>query len=196
MTDSDYQPMIAVDKLLEQAATATHDLNTILLRLGFVERVDEVAILCRNEQWLDRLVMEAVRHPAVTHFNGADDHVWTEPIKACYSTRYEFFDVVGAAYRLEVMALRHGFSPLHYAIATDAGPDFTLGFIHASFKCQTEEEYGYAVLRLREAGWEDAQRCTSDYGTFSYWTPMDIEHWIPKERFVFLKPRVNLRDQP
>lgn len=175
--------------------------NDALTRLDLNHRIDEVAYLFPDRHHLDLFTREAVQVDGCIMFNTADDHVHTLPLRTCYDVEYRFFTVpveyqVNAleTVRIEAMRLGRGFSPLHEAE--------TFGFhqappclaIHASFKCQTEEEYAAVVHRLRDRGWEVAQKCDSTYGRFSYWTPLDRDEWTPDGPFVYLKPRVNTRD--
>lgn len=172
----------------------------ILGELGFVQGVDEIAILLPSASAATEFVTQMVREDGVMLFNTASDHVHTSPLKTCYNVDYNFLTVpmaTGRPLRIEVMALTSGVSPLHYAALHEMHYDGSaLSLIHASFKVDDEDDYATAVHRLRERGWEAAQRCESTYGRFSYWTPLDDSGFgdMPDECPPYLKPRVNLRD--
>jgi hypothetical protein len=175
--------------------------NSVLQRLDLSHHVDEVAYLFLDRNHLDIFTREAVRTDGCIMFNTAEDHVHTLPLKTCYDVEYRFFTVPVQflpgieQVRVEAMQIKRGFSPLHEAEAPSlASVGAPMGAIHASFKCQTEEEYAAVVVRLRERGWEVAQKCDSTYGRFSYWSPVDREEWLPDGPYLYLKPRVNTRD--
>jgi hypothetical protein len=183
-----------IDEMIAMMDKSKEDYDRCLARMGFVQGIDEIALMFVNDHCLDKFVQAAVRHEGLTHFNGAEDNVKCLPIDSSYKVRYEFFQ--GKDYRIEAMAIQEGFSAVHFSILNALiTSDSPSTIVHASFKCTEEEDYGMAVLRLREAGWEDAQRCESSYGRFSYWRPLDMEHWVAQERWLYLKPRVNLRDE-
>jgi hypothetical protein len=185
--------------ILKGARSAVKKFEDILARLDFVQGIDEIAFAFACHGDLEEFIHEMVQHPDVTHFNAAHDHVHTLPLRTCYGVRYEFLKVEAAPdplcheFRIEAMSLTNGYSPLH--LAELRGVDYKPIAVHASFKVEDEIDYGIAVNRLREAGWEAAQRCESNYGRFSYWTPLAREEWLPDGPFMYLKPRVNTRDQ-
>jgi len=176
--------------------------NDVLHRLDLPGyQIDEVAYLFLDRHHLDIFTREAVREDGCLLFNTAEDHVHTLPLKTCYDVEYRFFTVPTQyldgidMVRVEAMQIKRGFSPLHEAetpMLVQVGAP--MGAIHASFKCQTEDEYAAVVVRLRERGWEVAQKCDSTYGRFSYWSPLDAEDWLGDGARLYLKPRVNTRD--
>lgn len=168
--------------------------NEMLAQLDIPHVVDEVAYMFADRHLLDLFTREAVQVDGCLLFNTADDHVHTMPLGTCYDVEYRFFTVPMEylpgieQVRIEAMRMGRGFSPLHLAEVLLNG----WGAIHASFKCQTEEEYGAVLHRLRERSWEVAQKCDSTYGKFSYWKPFDQDNH--EDLDLYLKPRVNLRD--
>lgn len=187
--DYDYR----VPSMLDGAMRSVQVFNNCLAQMGFVQGIDEIAWLFPNDNALNAFTKAAVREESIAHFNGADDHVHVGPLDTCYDVRYEFFSIAGRNYRVEAMTLQGGFSPLHVNEFRRDRTAKAYG-IHASFKCPTEEDYAIATHRLREAEWEVAQKCESAYGRFSYWQPTDSMKWLPDGPIMYLKPRVNLRD--
>lgn len=162
-------------------------------------RIDEIAYQFNTLEDLDAFTVEAVCHDGCLLFNAANDHVHTLPMRTCYGVAYRFFTIpmeylpeqLGEV-RIEAMLQTSGLSPLHLAgMWSVHGRPLA---VHASFKCVNEEQYAAVCHRLRQQGWESPQRCESSYGRFSYWTPVDRAKYedLP---FMYLKPRVNLRDQ-
>lgn len=149
--------------------------------------VDEIALLVEGEAEL-RQLWTALAALGWTQFNQARDAVKTSPILSKYEVSYTFFSHPDKPWRLEVMRLLNGYSPLHGAIARPLGSAPCVP-VHASFKVAAEEFYAYAREDLDELGMFEAQRCDSTYGRFSYWTNLDQSDAVP-----YLKPRVNLRD--
>lgn len=184
------------------AGHATDIMNGVLGRIGLDARIDEIAYLFEDSHAFESFTEEAVQEEGCTLFNSARDHVEVSPLTACYNVQYRFFTIPeqyldGNPVRIEAMLPGSGLSPLHLAAAYHldrVGREWNCMAIHASFKCVDEESYGKAVLSLRGAGWEVAQKCDSTYGKFSYWTPLDREDWLGDGPFIYLKPRVNLRD--
>lgn len=150
--------------------------------------VDEVALLFQENSAIFRFLQLAVQRPDVTLFNFSHDSVSTAPLIAKYTVQYWFLTSGDPEWRVEAM-VQDGYSPLHNTLSTWSGSQSAMMPVHASFKCKDEMEYASARHTLRTAGWEEAQRCDSDYGRFSYWCHPDLTLHIP-----FLKPRVNLRD--
>ncbi len=193
------------DKMFSAVKETCERFDRILERLGFVNAIDEVALLFINPFQATEFLREAVTNDGVLLFNSATDHVHTLPLRTCYDVRYDFLTVPSpywpenriAGPRIEAMHLTDGYSPLHFAALMEmkeTGNPATP--IHASFKCDDEEDYAIAVDRLRTAGWEAAQRCESTYGRFSYWTPLNPKEWFDDAlRDLYLKPRVNVRDE-
>jgi len=149
--------------------------------------IDEIALLVEGEGEL-RQLWTALTALGWEQFNQARDDVKTAPIPSRYSVQYTFFQHVDRPWRLEVMQLLSGYSPLHGAIAKPIGGTPCVP-VHASFKVAAEEFYAYAREDLDGMGLFEAQRCDSTYGRFSYWTRLDQSDAVP-----YLKPRVNLRD--
>ena len=151
-------------------------------------KIDEMAFLFPNERYLASWVKRFVAQPGYELFNVASDRVITSPIPSEYDVSYWFlrtpFD-----YRLELMSILDGYSPLHHGVnvRVDKVHDNQIVAVHASFKVRDEKAYASANATLIREGWECAQKCDSTYGRLSYWNYDPFEGW-------FLKPRVNLRD--
>lgn len=193
--DGFYDP----DKIIRACRRSVSTFDDVLAKIGFFQGIDEIAYLLPGEPHLNEFLRAMVRHEGVAHFNGAEDHVHTLPLRTCYDVRYEFLSIPAGDYqhefRIEAMHIPQGFSPLHYAEILSIVKDNSLAAaVHASFKVQDEDDYATANHRLREAGWECVQRCDSTYGKFGYWQPVDREQWLPDGPFMYLKPRVNTRD--
>lgn len=191
----------SIGKMLGGAGRAVKQYDEILDRLGLGNfRIDEIAYMFPTVHHLDAFTKEAVREDGCILFNTADDHVHTEPLKTCYNVEYRFFTVpmrfldTMNEVRVEAMHVKNGYSPLHSAEWWNA-PSAPALAVHASFKCKDEDEYGAVTHALRSALWEPAQKCDSTYGRFSYWTPGDREDWFEDGAVMYLKPRVNLRDE-
>jgi hypothetical protein len=168
---------------------------------GMDWHIDEFAILMASPLSTYNLVRELVRLPDVEIFNAAGDTVRTSPFGTSYRVEYIFLRT-GRGYRLEVMnmagrdgIIRPGFSPLHSSLWGDAG-NASAGMgaesprvAHASFKCADHRDYDEALRQLALFA-QHGQSCESSYGRFSYWLPYFTDS------LVYLKPRVNIRDQP
>lgn len=148
--------------------------------------IDEMALLFPDEVGLARWVKRVVSRDGYHLFNVAMDKVNTHPIPSNYDVSYWFISTP-FDYRLELMTIEKGYSPLHSAIDVCPVPEQVVIPMHASFKVPDEEAYASANATLLRNGWECAQKCASTYGTFSYWTEEKFDGW-------FIKPRVNLRD--
>jgi hypothetical protein len=195
-----------VDKMFSALGQAVATYDELLARMGFVYGIDEIAYLFPTHHHAEVFIREAVHDEAeCTLFNVATDHVHTSPINSCYDVMYQFLSVPSSylphrpsqtsTVRIEAMHLARGFSPLHFGELLSMERDGLLASaIHASFKCEDETAYAAATHRLRESGWEVAQRCDSTYGRFSYWKPLEADQWLPDGPFMYLKPRINLRD--
>lgn len=150
--------------------------------------IDEIALLVDTQTHADEL-LRCLPELGWERFNDAVDRVRTSPIPSVYRVKYVFFQHPEKSWRLEVMQMLEGYSPLHGAIVQPVGGALCVP-VHASFKTADEEQYAYAVSTLAESGgYLMAQRCDSTYGRFSYWTALDRADRVP-----YLKPRVNLRD--
>lgn len=184
-----------MENIMRGAGQAVSHFNDVLQRLDLPHQIDEIAFMFADRHLLDLFTREAVMVDGCLMFNAADDHVHTLPLGTCYDVEYRFFSVPLSflpsieQVRIEAMRMVRGFSPLHQAEAMANG----WGAVHASFKCQNEEEYGAVTHRLRERAWEVAQKCDSTYGKFSYWKPLDGDE-LGDGPYLYLKPRVNLRD--
>lgn len=167
-----------------------------LLRMGMAGyKIDEVAIMLPEDatqasDWLN-CMMARVGTEGVTYFNRSVSKVQVHSLPSQYDVTYHFFTTAVKGVRLELMRLGNGHSPLHalYNLREGSrGRDACI--VHASFKVGTEEEYRTVLGHLVHEGWSCGQDCSSDYGLFSYWRqPGD------KESMLWLKPRVNLRDE-
>lgn len=162
--------------------------------------IDEMSVLFTAPERAHTWVSAAVRIPGVVLFNTAHDQVQTAPIRSDYSVHYWFLSSPFAEgyepgeerWRIEAMYAHPG-SPLHDSIMKPLrAAECDGGVMHASFKCDTEEEYANANRVLQDNGYECAQRCQSTYGRFGYWYPLDAHH---DAVITALKPRVNLRDK-
>lgn len=191
------------------------NLNTVEIWMGsytaqgLVPRggqIDEAAVLVPS-RWHATRFINNLEVEGWEHFNGAEDLVYTNPFGTRYLVRYEFLRSPQKTYRLEVMYLQpdsesyQGFSPLHSALwvpeGLTPGTSGTVRFpiAHLSFKApkntgdlQLRSAYSRAVAHLQAKGCIHAQTCQSTYGVFGYYLPHDAT------RQLYLKPRVNLRD--
>ena len=158
------------------------------------DHFDEAAILVPNQEELLGLCA-SLRGAGWVEFNSAGDTVYANPFGNRYTVDYLFYQHEMHAWRLEVMLLGEGFSPLHAGLLALAPAD---GYpvAHLSFKPtrqrkadQPQRTYARTVDWLRNNGAIHAQTCQSTYGSFSYWLPYDA----PEQLYV--KPRVNMRDE-
>lgn len=139
---------------------------------------DEVALLCPDEDELERVVHEAVKHCGFDNFNSQRNTVYGVGSDDEYRVRYEFLRLSAVEnLRIEVMSILDGHSTVHRPYLTRSVPTI----IHLSYKCPTWEEY---VRRLDAMGQPFAQY-ESSYGRFAYYG----------DNPPYIKPRVNLRDQ-
>lgn len=149
--------------------------------------VDEMALYARRPAVIMNFLREVMAIEGYDLFNRADDLVEVSPIPSSYLVEY-WFVRTPYDFRLEIMSLIQGFSPLHEVYSRHEETDRCVANVHASFKVPSSEAYTEAQVALRQAGWECAQRCESEYGKFSYFINDEVStHW-------YLKPRVNLRD--
>jgi hypothetical protein len=123
-----------------------------------------------------------------------------------YGVHYDFLQPYGEPYRLEVMHLLAGSSPAHHrylrAWSYGLGDNDQNGqVVHVSYKpprgfvanaAGRAEDYDAELERLEALGFVLVQANHSTYGAFSYY-----EHTDPAvlPAGVYLKPRVNLRDE-
>lgn len=162
--------------------------NAALDKCGLSHRIDEVSIIVPDDRVAMEILREAVRDGA-EFFNSAVDHVNTSPIVSRYTVLYDFLRLPGRNYRVEMMRITGGVSPLHSAV--EVVRPFVP--IHVSFKVKDGEEFAWASSELERHGWDKAQHCASTYGAFSYFRKDRDSYCQTGE--IYLKPRVNLRDQ-
>lgn len=175
-----------LDETLDAAQSAVDRYSHILSARQWGP-IDEIALSVDNDTEL-RLLSQFLRERGWRQFNEARDNVRTSPIASRYTVQYVFFEHPDKPWRLEVMKMLTGYSPLHGALPRLTGGQLAIP-VHASFKVPDEERYAYAREDLDSLGYFEAQRCDSTYGRFSYWTALDQDKAVP-----YLKPRVNLRD--
>lgn len=156
-------------------------------------------MLVPNAGHASALIRRLIETPGYEYFNSAKDTVDTWPFNTTYRVRYHFVRTP-AGYRLEIMHPQYdtngnGFSPLHAAMwrpngspAEHQSPQF-YPVVHVSYKLVDRKAYTEERELLQVAGATLGQACKSTYGMFSYWLPPEAE------ALVWLKPRVNLRDQ-
>lgn len=157
---------------------------------GAEYQVDEIALWFKDMATLNMFASRLVRLDGFEIFGGDSDEVQTRPIHSKYQVEYTFMRTP-SEYRLELMTVPYGFSPMHALMSHVARTEphsSALYVVHASFRVQTEEEYANVVHTLKRTGYEMAMSCTSSYGQFSYF-----------DNYVFdgtphLKPRLNTRD--
>lgn len=184
------------EDLLSSIGKLEDKYNEILRGLfGPSTRVDEVAVLFPDDEWLWGFVRNLNSRKEWEHRNSAQDAVATSPLAARYDVQYEFLfrtDETRPPFRIEAMKMLSGFSPLHAERMSRDLHQPLPAPIHASFRCDDEDEYMVMSDVLSRNGWVAAQHCHSTYGRFSYfWKPGDADLWTSG---CFLKPRVNTRD--
>lgn len=193
---------IRTDEMLKEADRLVELAREVLDAANLKDvGIDEVALLCRGEAGQEaNFIFGHVGKEGVQFFNRATDSVRTQPFCTNYEVRY-YFLTTNRGYRLEVMRQTSGFSPLHHRYARPSvngrvettADARAMPFVHLSWKCSNTDEYFTHLDRLREARLLCGQACSSDYGKFSYWrsgTAYELGQTL-----VWLKPRVNLRDQ-
>lgn len=152
--------------------------------------INELAILTPNHDCAMRVIESMVGQNG-TYFNNSLDFVETQPFGTEYRVKYHFVQLFGSAYRVEIMHLIGGHSPLHTVLAAATG-EHTFPIVHASWKPpagEATEDYFDECKRLRVGGYNEVQACESSYGQFGYWRPRGVQ-----EHNIYLKPRVNSRD--
>jgi hypothetical protein len=171
--------------------------ESALAVLGIIMPIDEIAIMVTDEHQEYHLLEGAVRN-GWRVFNAAEDAVETYPIKSEYRVHYTFLDHPETGYRLEIMRLLDGISPLHMALSSNAflADHLTPVMVHASFKVKDLTQLGEIESRLTDSGsFMLAQGCRSTYGAFAYYARTESNDLGSDDLTVYLKPRVNLRDQ-
>jgi len=181
--------MESVGRVLKGAEEEVDRYDAILGYLGGHHRIDEIALLVTDTAQLDMLDGLLQNEFGWERFNKANDSVRTAPIRSGYTVEYTFYRCQEVPWRLEVMRLTSGISPLHSAIPLPLMAQVCTP-VHASFKCADEESYAVARYELDDRGWFLAQQCDSTYGRFSYYTKIGSA----PSRVPYLKPRANLRD--
>lgn len=160
--------------------------------VGPLPPVDEVALLL---PWSDdyQAATRALVAAGFTLSAVATDAVDVAPFGSCYDVEYSFFQAPFGQWRIELMRITDGVSPLHAPYIhlglrgrREAG--LSLPVVHYSFKLPGEVEYSDAKGLLKDHA-TLAQECESGYGRFSYWADRRVLE------MVYLKPRVNLRDE-
>lgn len=181
-----WDPDVPVGINLEKLVRLKKAMDNLLGEIGPDREweVDEFAVMSPTRSASDRLANRLVSHSGVEMFNSASDRVWTRPFMTEYDVEYSFLRTPNG-FRLELMTIGSGFSPLHSAM-TRSQRDMG-SVVHASFRCSDWEDYSQA-LRSMESNAVHGQTCESKYGQFSYWLPFSAD------KLLFLKPRINLRD--
>jgi hypothetical protein len=161
-----------------------------------ISGIDEVAVLdLRGDESVKLLsfVKHMVALKGVELFNTVSDEVKCFPIPGEYGVHYDFYRTP-YDWRLEVMHFteRTGVSPLHRMYWPNHMGSAEMPVVHLSFKCYDERDYFACLERLGADGYVCGQYCESTYGRFSYWM---LEEGVLAENQVWLKPRVNLREQ-
>lgn len=151
--------------------------------------IDEVALMFPNPSLLGIFMQRAVAEEGVTLFNYSKDHVATDPLKTSYDVEYYFFDHALSSMRVECMVAAGGFSPVHAALGQHMLNNAPME-VHMSFKVPDMDTYIKVIGVMHRALLTAVQFCNSTYGAFSYWTSEDM----PGDG-IYLKPRVNMRDQ-
>ena len=173
---------------------------------------DEAAIMVPNATVRTYLHSDLAQN-GWERFNRAADLVHTNPFGTRYVVEYVFFRHPDKPYRIEVMLLggltedgQTGFSPLHQAlwhpdgIRPLWGEHSELPVPHLSFKPPAETVAAVGarkavrqvldyMLHRERSSFLMAQACQSSYGEFWYLLHQDAN------RQVYLKPRINTRDE-
>lgn len=156
--------------------------------LGIQVVIDEVALLFRNDELVEHFVMDMVQTDGVELFNTATDEVTTRPIFSQYVVNYAFLRLPGNKMRLECMNIVDGLSPLHEAHGQMNELHWGVPIpVHYSFKCDPND-YNEVLGELEKVMGAPLMRCASRYGEFAYFKMPDVND------FMYIKPRVNLRD--
>lgn len=156
---------------------------------GSAYEIDEIALWFKDASDMSLFATRLARREGFILFNGASDEVETFPIRSRYDVSYLFMSTPAGSYRLELMNITRGFSPVHGVFETFVDGNISVVTAHASFKVATEEDYANAVRALKGGDHELLMRCESSYGQFSYWDDGVKNSGCPP-----LKPRWNKRD--
>lgn len=165
-------------------------------RLPVGTAIDEVSILTTRPGMAAKRLEEA----DWALFNRAEDVVFTNPFGTRYTVMYDFYRHPLVPWRLEVMRTKDGFSPLHRALSQVYRTDSQMPVPHLSFKPEQKaspiagkegfrRSYGRAIQQLQDKGCLHVMTCQSTYGVFGYFIGNDVG------RQVYVKPRINLRDE-
>lgn len=146
--------------------------------------VDEVSLLFATPEELALFTATAKHDWRTNHFGTVDVDTMQMTGGPSFEVRFEFLRLADAPWRIEAMCVLDGEAPLHAAALSDRGSGCV---VHASYRAGTSlPDYNRELDRLPEYGALRA-KYTNTYGQFSYWQVGDLGH-------VYLKPRVNLRD--
>jgi len=167
--------------------------------------IDELALMFFERDHLFNWITAAVQEPGVRLFNHSADTVHTQPFRTHYQVEYWFLASLDRGYRLELMLLGDGFSPLHHHMQHDLSHEVEVDegvyetqynapvAVHVSSKTDGPANYANVCGDLADMDeLEYLQFCRSDYGHFSYWRVNPL--WTSDLGPVYFKPRVNLRD--
>lgn len=152
--------------------------------------IDEVAIVMpRSVSGLGSALITLVGQTNIEYFNNATDKVNANPFGCDYKAEYHFLRT-GYPWRLEVMRVVHGCSPVHEPYDWFGGNKPALA--HFSFKCSEGSRYDDVAEWMAEhTPAVPAQECLAGYGAYSYWRLPSLGNLM-----AYVKPRVNLRDMP
>ena len=183
------------EELVDHLRTGATECNETLRGMfGTSYHVDEMAVMLGNHHDAMILITTLIELEDFELFNAAKDIVNTTPIPSTYAVQYWFVRTPWD-FRIEVMTLGDGFSPVHSALEYQLrSQNHGVGAVHASFKVPDEDRYAAAVHQLQKNGYSLQQHCESNYGRFSYFGPTvggqeddPINPWT-------IKPRINIRD--
>jgi hypothetical protein len=181
--------------VMKTVVDGAHENNERLRALfGANYRVDEMALLFGTESSAMTFITALVEQKRYALFNSAKDEVRTAPILSVYNVRYWFVSTPWD-FRLEIMVLGEGYSPVHEGLRQVAAAHDGYGVcaVHASFKVPDEEKYAACVHQFQKNGYAALQHCRSSYGQFSYFSQDATFDSDSRERWL-LKPRLNTRD--
>lgn len=184
----------AWEERVERWAANLAAVEGLFAQQGKVVHADEIALFafCQDQEY--EILESAVRN-GFEVFNAADDHVNTRPLETQYDVHYTFLRSPTGFFRIELMRLTDGFSPLHSHLAQQASLDGGEPFeVHLSWKEETLDDMDASEFTLMQLGGTVQQECVSTYGQFSYWKLEDQQRQFEIPDHLFVKPRVNVRD--
>jgi hypothetical protein len=160
--------------------------------------LSEIAVIFPNEEDLYTFVTAREKEGMQT-FNGQRDLMRCQAGKAdiqdtSFNVLFEFLNMPGDDWRIEAMCVTSGFAPLHRdQLGRISGlASNKPATMHVSWKHETIDEYEHFKAIMRGDNQlelvtplELSAEYVNSYGVFSYWRYGDL----------YLKPRVNLRDQ-